>query len=158
MAEANFVDAVFVEPDADFTEDQIECLTSGLTGEDRLVARQLLQYRPTRKLQAGLPRLSTLLGSISEGILWPNTSQTLQEQHHSLQRDLSGFYSHLRAILRLLDGFPSDLVANEARVELVIIQRDITHLRKRVTYLGCCLLVVPGAPLVHPSPLPHSRL
>ena len=74
MAEANFVDAVFVEPDADFTEDQIEYLTAGLTGEDRLVARQLLQYRPTRKLQARLPRLSTLLGSISEGILWPNSA------------------------------------------------------------------------------------
>ena len=158
MAEANCVDAVFVEPDTDFSEEQIEYLTSSLTGQDRQVARLLLQYRPTRKLRAGLPTLSTLLGSICEGILWPKTSQTLQDQYHTLQRDLSGFYSHLRAILRLLDGFPSDLVANEARAELVISQRDITHLRRRVTYLGCCLLVVPGAPLVHPSLLPQSRL
>ena len=56
MAEANFVDAVIVEKDTNFTEDQIEYLTSGLTGEDRQVARLFLQYRPTRKLRAGLPR------------------------------------------------------------------------------------------------------
>ena len=158
MAEANFEDAVFVEPDTDFTEEQIEYLTSSLSGQDMQVAKLLLEFRPTKKLRAGLPALPTLLGGNIAGDLRPNTSETLQEQYHFLQRELSGFYSHLRAILRLLDGFPSDLIAGEAGAELVIIQRDITHLRRRVTYLGCCLLVVPGAPLVHPSLLPQSRL
>ena len=153
MAEANFEDAVFVESDTDFAEEQIEYLTSSLSGQDKQVAKLLLEFRPTKKLRARLPALPTLLGSIISGNLWPNTPETLQEQYHFLQRELSGLYSHLRGLLRLLDGFPSDLIA-----ELVIIQRDITHLRRRVTYLGFCLLVVPGAPLVHPSLLPQSRL
>ena len=158
MAEANFEDAVFVEPETDFTEEQIEYLTSSLSGQDKQVAKLLLEFRPTKKLRAGLPPQPTLLGNIIAGELWPNTSETLQEQYHFFQRELSGFYSHLRGLLRLLDGFPSDLIASEARAELVIIQRDITHLRRRVTYLGFCLLVFPGAPLVHPSLLPQSRL
>ena len=158
MAKANFEDAVFVEPETDFTEEQIEYLTSSLSGQDKQVAKLLLEFRPTKKLRAGLPPQPTLLGNIYAGELWPSTSETLQEQYHFFQRELSGYYSHLRGLLRLLDGFPSDLIASEARAELVIIQRDITHLRKRVTYLGFCLLVFPGAPLVHPSLLPQSRL
>ena len=104
-------DAYLVEPDSDFSEEQI----SDLFGEHMELAKECLRFRPTRTLRTQQPRRRTLLGNICASFLLPNTSETLQDQHHLLQRHLGISYTHLWTLFRLLDCHRVDL---ETRQEL----------------------------------------
>ena len=59
--------------------------------------------------------------------------------------------SHLRELLRLVDQGVGECLPREVQAELLHTSRNISDLRRRVTYLSICLLGVRNEPLFVPQ-------
>ena len=136
----------------ELSEKETERLIQNLLRDSRPLGARLLRHRPSRQLR-NLQPISTLFWCFWCGDLWPFCPEALQENYRYHFRELAQEDSHLRELLRLVDQGVDEFLLREVQAELVRTSRNISDLRRRVTYLSICLLGlgVRSEPLIVPQ-------
>ena len=127
-----------------------------LLPDSRPLGALLLRCRPSRQLRILQP-VPALNWCFWCGNLWPFCPESLQDNYWWHLRELSQQDSHLRELLLLVDQGVGYFLFREVQAELVRTSRNISDLRRRVTYLSICLLGVGSEPLFVPQILSAFR-
>ena len=123
----------------ELSDAETECVIQDLLPDSRPLGALLLEPIPT------------LFWCFWFENLWPFCPESLQENYGWYFWELSQQDSHLRELLRRVDQGVGEFLLREVQAELVRTSRNISDLRRRVTYLSICLLGVRSEPLSGPQ-------
>ena len=114
-------------------DEEVERIIQNLLPDSRPLGALLLRLRPSRQLR-DLQPIPTLFWCFGCGDLWPFCPESLHKKYWWYFPELSQQDRHLRELLQLVDQGVGEFLLREVQAELVRTSRNISDLRRRVTF------------------------